>query len=73
MKPYRSNKVPPRGPEKLAPLSDQRFQDLLHAARTFFAAFESDPVAEKATAIAEIQELMARYGLAIEDLLDESC
>lgn len=73
MKPYRSNKTPPRGPEKRTPLSEQRFQDLLNAAGTFFASFESDPVVEKAAAIAEIQDMMARYGLAIEDLMDESC
>jgi hypothetical protein len=73
VKPYRSNTTPPRGPEKLAPLSDQRFQDLLNAAGSFFASFESDPAAEKAAAIAEIQDLMSRYGLAVEDLLDQSC
>jgi hypothetical protein len=70
VKPYRSNTTPPRAPEKLVPLSDQRFQDLLNAAGSFFASFESDPTAEKAAAIAEIQELMNRYGLAAEDLLD---
>ena len=73
VKPYRSNTTPPRAPEKLAPLSDQRFRDLLNAAGSFFASFESDPAAEKAAAIAEIRDLMVRYGLAIEDLLDESC
>jgi hypothetical protein len=73
VKPYRSNTTLPRAPEKLAPLSDQRFQDLLNAAGSFFASFESDPAAEKAAAIAEIQDLMGRYGLAVEDLLDESC
>lgn len=73
MKPYRSNTTPPRAPEKLAPLSDQRFQDLLNAAGSFFASFESDPAAEKAAAIAEIQDLMSRYGLAVEDLVEESC
>ena len=73
VKPYRSNTPPPRASEKLAPLSDQRFRDLLNAAGSFFASFESDPAAEKAAAIAEIQDLMVRYGLAVEDLLDESC
>lgn len=68
MKPYRSNATPPRAPERLAPLSDQRFQDLLNAAGSFFASFESDPAAEKAAAIAEIQALMGRYGLTAEDL-----
>jgi hypothetical protein len=70
MKPYRSSTTPPRAPEKLAPLSDQRFQDLLSAAGSFFASFESDPAAEKAAAIAEIQDLLGRYGLSVEDLLD---
>lgn len=68
MKPYRSIATPPRAPERLAPLSDQRFQDLLNAAGSFFASFESDPAAEKAAAIAEIQALMGRYGLTAEDL-----
>ena len=71
MKPYRSIATPPRAPERLAPLSDQRFQDLLSSAGSFFASFESDPAAEKAAAIAEIQALMGRYGLGVEDLLDE--
>ena len=73
MKQYRSNSTPPHAPANLAPLSDQRFQDLLNAAGTFFASFDSDPVADKAAAIAEIEKLMGRYGLAVEDLLDESC
>lgn len=68
MKPYRSIATPPRAPERLAPLSDQRFQDLLNAAGSFFASFESDPAAEKAAAISEIQALMGRYGLTAEDL-----
>lgn len=68
MKPYRSIATPPRAPERLAPLSDQRFQALLNAAGSFFASFESDPAAEKAAAIAEIQALMGRYGLTAEDL-----
>jgi hypothetical protein len=68
VKPYRSIATPPRAPERLAPLSDQRFQDLLNAAGSFFASFESDPAAEKAAAIAEIQALMGRYGLTAEDL-----
>jgi hypothetical protein len=53
---------------RLAPLSYQRFQDLLSSAGSFFASFESDPAAEKAAAIAEIQALMGRYGLTAEDL-----
>jgi hypothetical protein len=40
----------------------------LNAAGSFFASFESDPAAEKAAAIAEIQALMGRYGLTAEDL-----
>jgi len=71
--PYRYNATPPRAPKKPAPLSEQRFQDLLSAAGTFFASFERDPGAERATAIAEIQDLMGRYGLSSADLLDEGC
>ena len=73
VKPYRSNTTQPRAPERLASLSDQRFQVLLNAAGAFFASFESDPAVEKASAIAKIQDLMSQYGLAVEDLMDESC
>ena len=56
-------------PERQAPLTDRRFEDLLRQASAFFAAAERDPKAEKQAAIAEIIETMDQYGLTVEDSL----
>jgi hypothetical protein len=49
-------------------LSEQRFQDLLKTAGEFFARSEQTDESAKQTAIAEILDLMERYGLTVHDL-----
>lgn len=49
-------------------LSEQRFQDLLKTAGEFFARSEQTDDAAKLAAIAEIRDLMDRYGLKAQDL-----
>jgi hypothetical protein len=49
-------------------LSEQRFQDLLKTAGEFFARSEQTDESAKLTAIAEIRDLMDRYGLKVQDL-----
>ena len=58
-----------RPPAPQPVLGEHRYQTLLAQANAFFAMAERDMVAEKAAAIAEIQALMAQYGLSTEDLL----
>jgi hypothetical protein len=53
-----------------APLGEDRFHELIRSASAFFAQAERDVTVEKTQAIREIQELMAKHGLSIEDLID---
>jgi len=62
----------PKSPNRGEPLNDQRFQDLIRKASTFFSAAERDLDAEKAAAIAEIKASMQQYGLTVDDLRDNS-
>lgn len=62
----------PKSPNRSEPLNDQRFQDLIRKASTFFSAAERDLDAEKVAAIAEIKASMQQYGLTVDDLRDNS-
>ena len=69
MRPDRVHRKPAAStPARQEPLTDGRFENLLHQASAFFAQSERDPEAEKQAAIAEIIETMKRYGLTVEDL-----
>lgn len=52
------------------PLGEDRFHELIRSASAFFAEAERDVTEEKTQAIREIQELMAKYGLSVADLID---
>lgn len=62
----------PQSPNRSEPLNDQRFQDLIRKASTFFSAAERDLDSEKAAVIAEIKACMQEYGLTVDDLRDNS-
>ncbi|MEZ5646279.1 MAG: hypothetical protein R3E94_12765 [Burkholderiaceae bacterium] len=64
-----STRTPP-SPTRTDPLSDDRFQMLMRAAGSFFAAAENDTVAERAAVIEDIRRTMAEYGLTVDDLLE---
>lgn len=49
------------------PLSDLRYQDLLKSASALFASAEEITAGARSAAIDEINELMARYGLTVDD------
>lgn len=49
-------------------LSDQRYQDLLKSASAFFMSAEELTEERRQTVIDEINELMSRHGLTIDDL-----
>lgn len=68
--PPRSSSGPTRSTSQANPqaLSEQRFQDLLKTAGEFFARSEQTDESAKQTAIAEILDLMERYGLTVHDL-----
>lgn len=66
--PRRRNERPKQTAAPTTPLGDNRFQELIRGASAFFAQAERDVVADKATAIREIQALMAEYGLTLADL-----
>lgn len=68
--PASSSSGPTRSTSQANPqaLSEQRFQDLLKTAGEFFARSEQTDEAAKQTAIAEILDLMDRYGLTVHDL-----
>lgn len=51
------------------PLEDSRYLELMQRASAFFAESEQDREAEKASAIAEICDLMAKHGITPADLL----
>jgi ribosome recycling factor len=51
------------------PLSDQRYQDLLKSAKAFFESTDVSAEQARRDAISEILELMARYGLSVDDLV----
>lgn len=50
------------------PLADQRFEELLKSAATFFTAAEGHSEEERQAVIQEINVLMRQYGLTLEDL-----
>jgi hypothetical protein len=49
-------------------LSEQRYADLLKSASDFFASAVVATDDQRQTAIDEINERMAQYGLTVEDL-----
>lgn len=51
------------------PLTDQRFQELLHNASAFFACAEGYTDAERQQVIQEIQAQMRAFGLSAADLV----
>jgi hypothetical protein len=67
----RATAARPRLTAKQEPLSDQRFRDLINAMGAFFASVERDAAAQKAAAIAEIEDLMRQHGLSVDDLADQ--
>lgn len=68
--PASSSSGPTRSTSRANPqaLSEQRFQDLLKTAGEFFARSEQTDEAAKLATIAEIRDLMERYGLTVHDL-----
>ena len=58
-------------PAKYGLVSEAVPAHLLVKANAFFAQAERDVVAERKTAITEIQALMTTYGLSVDDLQDE--
>lgn len=52
------------------PLGEDRFHELIRSASAFFAEAERDLPGERTQAIREIQELMAKHGLSVADLID---
>lgn len=49
-------------------LSDSRYQDLLKSASALFASAEETYVDARLAAIAEINDLLARHGLTVDDI-----
>lgn len=63
----RHQSAPPRGNGQ--PLTDQRFQELLHNASAFFARAEGYTEAERLQVVQEILAQMRAYGLSAADLV----
>lgn len=72
MKPFRKlNNVhsTDTGRRQAQSLSDQRYQDLLRSASAFFTSAEKSTEQLRQETIDEINAVMRRYGLTVDDLM----
>jgi hypothetical protein len=72
MKPFRKHNAvnpPDAGRRPTQSLSDQRYQDLLRSASAFFTSAEKSTEQRRQEIIDEINAVMRRYGLTVDDLV----
>ncbi|MDZ4189042.1 MAG: hypothetical protein U1D25_13170 [Hydrogenophaga sp.] len=58
-----------QGKRQAQSLSDQRYQDLLKSASAFFTSAEKSTEQRRQETIQEINAVMRRYGLTVDDLM----
>ena len=71
MKPFRQQNhfhTSEPGKRTVQPLTDQRYQDLLRSASAFFDSAEKSISQRRQETIDEINTVMRRYGLTVDDL-----
>lgn len=72
MKPFRKQNTVnsfDAGRRQAQSLSDQRYQDLLKSASAFFTTAEKSTEQRRQETIDEINAVMRRYGLTVDDLI----